>query len=413
MVYLIILGGVLAYAALQNGAVDRADWLYCSIIIGLLTVFYYSLTRKRDLAPGLEPWLYWPLILFPVYIAIQMASTSIVPSATMAHLLRILGYAATFLIVREIAWRRILSPWTLALPVLIVAALEAAWGLLLFFQGVEAQDSAHGTYENRNHFAGLLEMALPLSIMCAVSVYRKGRSTASSLKTCSILAVATLILVAIIYSFSRMGFVACLVSLFILGILALKNRVTKRWLAGGLVLCLALLAFIYLPPDQLIERFGKLWDGEELTTEGRLYIWEESLPLLKAYPLFGVGLGGFESAFYRYQKSVPSRRVDFAHNDYLQYLAELGLIGYLIAAALIGRVFITACRNRKMDEDSEEHTLATACIAALAAILIHSFVDFNLYVPANAMTMAWISGITAGVGFHARNRGHQWIDVRI
>jgi O-antigen ligase len=283
--------------------------------------------------------------------------------------------------------------WTLALPILIVAALEAAWGLLLFFQGAGTQDSAHGTYENRNHFAGLLEMALPLAIMYAVAVYRRSRTTASSLKACAVLALATLILVGIIYSFSRMGFVACLISLFLMGILALKNRVTKRWLAGALVLCLALLAFIYLPPDQLIERFGRLWDGQELTTEGRLYIWGEALPLLKAYPVFGCGLGGFESVFSQYQRSVPDRRVDFAHNDYLQYLVELGILGFLIAAVLIGRIFIRLWREIYADEDSEEHALAVGCIAALAAILIHSFVDFNLYVPANAMTMAWISGI--------------------
>jgi O-antigen ligase len=410
MPYLAILTVVLGYAALQYGAVDRADWLYCSIVIGLLAVAYYSITRKKDLAPRLEPWLFWPLISLPCYVALQaFGSLSIVPSVTLAHLLRILGYTATFLIVRDLAWQRRMRAWTLALPVIIIAALEAAYGLLLFFQGAEAQDSAHGTYMNRNHFSGLLEMALPLAILYAVALYR--RKTASSLRVCGMLAVATLILVGIIYSFSRMGFAACLLSLFVAGTLTLRNRVSKKWLAAGLVLCLALLAFIYLPPDQLIERFGKLWDGEELTTEGRLYIWEEALPLLKSYPVFGCGLGGFESAFFRYQRSVPNRRVDFAHNDYLQYLVELGAIGFVIAAISIGWIFIRTCREINPDEDSEENALSIGCIAALVAILIHSFVDFNLYVPANAMTMAWITGIAAGLGFSPGNQACQWIDL--
>jgi len=183
-------------------------------------------------------------------------------------------------------------------------------------------------------------------------------------------------------------------------------------MAAALVLCLAILAFVYLPPDQLIERFGKLWDGQELTTEGRLYIWGEALPLLKSYPVFGCGLGGFESAFYRFQRSVPDRRVDFAHNDYLQYLVELGLAGFLIAAILIGGVFVRAWKERNPANGSEQQALAIGCIASLAAILIHSFVDFNLYVPANAMTMAWISGIAAGLGFIPGSDGFQWINSR-
>ena len=444
MFYLIGLGGVLGYAALQYGAVDRDDWLYCSIILGLLAIVYYAVTRRRELAPKIEPWIYWPLVLLPCYIALQLiplpagllrmvspqraehlralgaagfASLSVVPSVTLAHLLRVLGYAATFLIVREITWRRTTRTWTLVLPIIIVAVFEAAYGLLLFFQGIEPQDSAHGTYMNRNHFAGLLEMALPPAIMGAVAIWRKTRSTISTLPVCAMLAASALVLVGIIYSFSRMGFVACILSLFLTGVLALRNRVSKKWLAGGLVLCLALLAFIYLPPDQLIERFGKLWDGDELTTEGRLYIWEEALPLLKSYALSGCGLGGFESVFSQYQRSVTDRKVDFAHNDYLQYLVELGAIGFLIAAILIGCIFVRGWRERNMDEESEEHALAIGCIASLAAILIHSFVDFNLYVPANAMTMAWILGITAGLGFHsskeqARINKHQWIDIK-
>lgn len=88
---------------------------------------------------------------------------------------------------------------------------------------------------------------------------------------------------------------------------------------------------------------------------------------------------------------------DFAHNDYLQLLAELGVLGFLIVAA--GAFWITrrAVRGAVGLQDPEKRYFALACAGALAAILLHSTVDFNLYVPANAMVLLWIAGMTAGL----------------
>ena len=294
--------------------------------------------------------------------------------------------------------------WTLAVPIIIIAALEAAYGLLLFFQGAELQHSAHGTYINRNHFAGLLEMALPFAIMYAVAIARDGRAQSrrpalAALRACVLFAVAALILVGIIYSYSRMGFVACLLSLFLMGLLALNGRVPSKvkWAVGAAFAVLALGAFIFLPPDPLVQRFANLTLGDELTEEGRIFIWEEALSLVKAYPLLGSGLGGFESVFFRHQKAVPVQGVDFAHNDYLQYLVELGAIGFVIGGVLLLCILGHAARGVREAAGPREHALAVACTCSLAAILLHSIVDFNLYVPANALMLAWISGISVSL----------------
>ena len=435
IVFLICLAVVLGYAVLQFGGVVLLYWNYCLLGLGLVALLYWLITPRRELAPGLDPWIRWPMVLLLCYAALQLvpmplsllqfispqraediralavngtvpawAALSAVPAATFGHLMRIASYAAAFLLVRELGWRRALRPWTLAVPIIVIAALESAYGLLLFFQGAGPQGDAHGTYVNRNHFAGLLEMALPFAIMYAVAIARDSRAQArrpalAALRACLLFAAAALILVGIIYSYSRMGFAACLLSLLLMGLLAMDGRIGPKvkWALGAAVAALVLGAFIFLPPDPLVERFAHLTQEGYLTDEGRVFIWEEALPLVKSYPVLGSGLGAFESVFLRYQKSVPVAGVDFAHNDYLQYLVELGAVGFALGAALVVGVLRHAARGVREASGAREHALAIACTCSLAAILLHSIVDFNLYIPANALTVAWVCGIAVSL----------------
>jgi O-antigen ligase len=111
------------------------------------------------------------------------------------------------------------------------------------------------------------------------------------------------------------------------------------------------------------------------------------------YRFFGSGLGGFESVFLNYQAVANNFKVEFAHNDYLQYLAELGILGFSILAAILGDLLIQILRNATARSDESRRLLLVACAGGFVAILLHSFVDFNMYTPANAMTLAWIAGL--------------------
>jgi O-antigen ligase len=123
--------------------------------------------------------------------------------------------------------------------------------------------------------------------------------------------------------------------------------------------------------------------------------------LIRAYPFFGCGLGGYETAFWRFKVSGVLVTDDFAHNDYLQLLAELGLVGFAIGATLAFSVVRMAVRRAVRSADPGARYFAVACAGALAAILLHSLADFNLYIPANAMLLAWIAGMTAGLRVQA------------
>ena len=439
IVYLSSLAAIFGYAVFQFGGVPPIEWNICLLILGLLALVYWLRTPTPDLAPPLDRRLCWLVALLVGYVVFQLvplpifllrvlsparaellqgldqvvpgsafAPLSVAPVDTFSHFLRIAGYALVFLAVREITWRISHRPWTLAFPVILIAALEAGIGLLQHSAG-EPAAIAHGTYVNRNHFAGLLEMALPFAAIYPVAVMRRGRSRRRSplgpaLKACAVWAVAGLILLGIIYSLSRMGLVAALCSLFVMGVLALGGGLPARKKSPvvGLVIGLIVLSFVFLPPDQLIFRYAQIASAEGITAEGRLLLWGETLDLIRAYPLFGCGLGSYGSAFLKYKVSEPLVSDPYAHNDYLQLLAELGAIGFLIAGALVLAVLAKAVRATSQHSDPGGRCLALACTGAIAAILIHSTVDFNLYIPANAMLLAWISGTAVGLTFSSR-----------
>jgi O-antigen ligase len=100
------------------------------------------------------------------------------------------------------------------------------------------------------------------------------------------------------------------------------------------MLVLAFLAFVYLPPDRFFQRFVNASDASVATLNGRIPMAKAVPPLVRQNPLFGSGMGGFESAFYQVKDIFPGSSVDYAHNDYIQGIAELGLVGFGLLAIM-------------------------------------------------------------------------------
>jgi O-antigen ligase len=133
----------------------------------------------------------------------------------------------------------------------------------------------------------------------------------------------------------------------------------------------------------------------------RAQIWRDTVELIKAYPLTGSGLGTYESAFYPFKRVAPMNTVDYAHNDYMQVMAEMGLIGFAVGLFFIVRTMQRTLRGAVYARSMDQRYLAIGCIAAITGILLHSFVDFNMYVPANGYASAWVLGI-AGLNLWQR-----------
>ena len=384
--YLAGLALIWSYAVFQKGATAERDWLYCLLAVGALTLLYWLRTPQSDLAPAPPRWTSLPLLLLLGVMVLQLvplpapllestsparaelrnslaaaspgwSSASLTPSNTVFHLLRFLGCIATLLLARELTWRLRRESWMVAVPLVLVASLE---GLLAVIQ-TAVQPSGlgvSGTYVNHNHLAGMLELSLPFSLAVAAVLLTRIRSAGPpggllTAKAAAGVIGAALIFAGLLCSFSRAGFLAALISIAVMAALALTARsVSRARIAAALAVILFLAAaFFLLLPDGFIARHAGVATTDGLLSEGRVSLWSETLDLVRAYPVLGCGFGAYQSAFYQFKRSWPHVTDDYAHNDYLQLLAELGPLGLLSGLWLGGGIFagVIAVRRKLPD----------------------------------------------------------------
>ena len=196
-------------------------------------------------------------------------------------------------------------------------------------------------------------MAFPVAVALAISAWRKGaaqfnQTAGPALRMALMLAVSACLLAGVVVSQSRMGFIATLTGAgFAMLLVALRKPLSQdetdqtgrrsrnawRW-AVALALPVSIMAL--LPTRELILRFADMASTQEVSRDDRVKIWRDTLRFAGAYKWTGSGLGAFEHGFFRYQTVAPVNTVDFAHNDYLQIVAEVGIPGSLLVVALAG-----------------------------------------------------------------------------
>jgi O-antigen ligase len=433
MVTLVALGLSLAWALFLRAGVYPSDWVSTVLFSGGIALLYWMFVRKRNLAPQLARWVRCAIWALPCYCAFQLlplplgllevlsparahlasalepvvhgitrAPISVNPPMTLLWGFSLLCYIAVFFLMRELGWRFAEEPFAAFMPLVAAGAAEAALGLVQV-SIASPNGEVTGTYTNRDHFSGMLEMILPLAVMQGWTILQRNRqrferSVGPAIQVCFVWGSAVLMFMAIVYSSSRMGLFVAMCSLFVIGALSLGPHLPSqnvRMVSLTLMALASLALFIFLPPDQLLARFAEMSASGKITTDTRLYLWKETLSLIGEFRWFGCGLGGFESTFLKYQGAVNEYRVEMANNDYLQYLAELGVIGFSILLAAIIGVGLSIGKGMVDITDEPRHLLLVACAGSFVAIALHSIVDFSLYIPANAMVLAWIAGVAS------------------
>jgi O-antigen ligase len=292
-----------------------------------------------------------------------------------------------------------------------IGSFEAAYGLAEFWSGRQAifwfskvhyREEVSGTYINHNHFAGLLAMLAPLAASLVwrqlTSKQRANGATGPAAATrpgwplALGVGVLTVMLVGLILSLSRGGLVACIIAIAWLT-WSLWRRQSRQSQAWQPVFWLVMLAacIILAFGREIATRFSyTIHDAPE-----RLGLWRDGLKIVQDFRWFGTGMGTFKYVLPNYRSQLDFLTVDgvprqavwnFAHNDYLQLLIECGLLGFGLAL-WAGYETLRKLWLWRRKSESAPHSLvaATGALAGVLAILVHSLVDFNLHIPANAI----------------------------
>lgn len=288
---------------------------------------------------------------------------------------------------------------------------EMVWGVEKFSH----IGSATGTYINRNHFCGLLEMVFLVCVGYMLTrakffSMKKGMSLKEKVlwfsqerfqKFVIYAVLAVIIGIGIFFSRSRTGIFVFFVTLFLMAVAlsavggrnSERNRGKKRYVKVIRTVGLfVLFAVILIGSRPIIERFS--W--ADLVKEQRPVFFKNTVEMIKDFPFFGTGLGTYVYAYGRYEEKSRGGTIDHAHNDYLEFVAESGLVGGvslgLFALLGVGYVFSRWMKRR----DYLVKGVVLGCMGGVVAILIHSLTDFNLHIPANAVYFVTLFALSLG-----------------
>ena len=274
--------------------------------------------------------------------------------------------------------------------------------------------SAQGTYANYNHFAGFLEMALPLALALLVAhvdfgsrrikpsshrdkLHQRVRKIfASGLRFNAVAiysAAALAILLGIIFSRSRTG-----IALVMLGIL-LSALVFGAHMGGAtrskrLITLFSVIGFALALEIGLLPVLARFSDGG-MVDHVRLSIFSGTIQGIREFFPFGSGLGTYPDVFRRFQPDDVPLFVNHTHNDYLEWLFEGGLASAVLMLAF-ATFYLLRWREIWPSGDgrwSKITFLHTAAGISLLLMGLHGLIDFNLHIPANAAFFAFVGGV--------------------
>jgi O-antigen ligase len=264
----------------------------------------------------------------------------------------------------------------------------------------------YGPFVNRNHFAGWMLMALPVTLGVFLGevtrAMRDVRATwrdrllwFSSTEASRLLLVAVAAIVmalALVLTMSRSGMTALALACGLTAaFVGRRERIRGR--GGVAVACLLVLIVVvagWAGPAAIAARFS---EGQAADLDGRFGAWADANDVRRHFPITGTGLNTYGVAMVLYQRHDRSHRYTEAHNDYLQLAAEGGwLLTIPAACALVA--FVRVVRRRLVDEVSAAaYWLRVGAVTGIAAIALQESVEFSLQMPGNAALFAILCGI--------------------
>jgi O-antigen ligase len=289
----------------------------------------------------------------------------------------------------------------------VVAAFAVLQGLSpngkLYWILTSAQGGAiYGPYVNHNHYAGLMEMLTPFPLVLAATRFTDGN------RKIAVAAIAALMAGSIFLSGSRGGMVAFVAQMVVLGVLMLRKRESswKQPVMLGAFVVVVIIFVAWMGSNEITQRLASIHSEarEEISGGLRFTIDRDCLRMFLKRPLMGFGLGTFPIVYPAFRSFYTSFFVNQAHNDYLQLLVETGLAGFGIAVWFLVLVFRQAGRKLANWTETASGALTVAALLGMIGILVHSFLDFNLQIPANAALFYVLCAIAASAPLQESTR---------
>lgn len=382
--------GLLMFGPLAFGAVE--PWSIFVVQSGAVMLSALWLAKQwldGEIAISWNP-IFAPMLAFACLIVMQIVlGTSVYRHESIAQFMLYCAYGmlcflATQTLVRSSQARKI---------AIVLAAYGAAIAIFALIQGVAPNGKLYwlrlprwggwiyGPYVNHNHYAGLMELLVPIPLIIALSHLTHDRVRIAA-------GIAAAIMVGTIFlSGSRGGMLGIFVELIILAVILLRQKKTMRIAFGVGAFAIVLVSLlVWLGGKELSTRVSSISSEArgEISGGMRLTIDRDTFQMFRHRPVLGWGLGTFPVVYPQFRSFYTNFFVNEAHNDYLQLLAEMGALGFCTMLWLVILVY-RQVRRKVYKWPSDVSAAATlACSLGIAGLLVHSLVDFNLQIPANA-----------------------------
>jgi O-antigen ligase len=386
---------ILVFGPLATGAVGTLEFLVLQgLTLGVLLLWgaRFWLNGRPQL---LWPPICWAVAAFTLYAIIRYLAADVEYTARQ-ELIRVLVYAFLFLAVINNLHRQE-SVQVICVTLVFLAMAIAFYAVYQFLANSDRvwnlikpyPHRGSGTYISPNHLGGFLEQLLPLAL---------GYAMLSRLKPVAKVFMgyaAVVILAGIAVTVSRGSWMATGLSLVLFFGVLLFHR-AHRLPSVALLGVIALGCVLVLPQSFSMRlRFKQLFVHGRVNDDFRFALWQPAFRMWQDNPWWGAGPAHFNIRFRQYRPEEVQMQPDRAHNDYLNTLADWGLVGAgLVASAwvLLGLGVVKTwgfVRGTASDlggkKSSTKFAFVLGTSTGLAALLFHSALDFNMHIPANAI----------------------------
>lgn len=412
--------GLLLFCPLAFGAVDSWPiFILQDTSTALLIVWALAQMRSSEVSILWSP-VFPPMFAFAGLVCVQLLpGRSAYWHATLSQLLLYISYGVIcFLLAQTLTRSREVR--TLGTVLAIYGSVVALFAVL---QNLSAPTKLYwlrtprlggwiyGPYVNHNHYAGLMEMLMPVPLVFAFSRFGNQRERWIAASAAAFMA-STIFL-----SGSRGGMIAFTVEIAIFLSFVFRERRQKNiaiLLGAFLVISLAMIA--WTGGHEVTTRIATFAPDKhsDLASDIRLQIDRDVLRMSRYRPLLGWGQGTFADVYPRFRSFYAEFLVNHAHNDFLQVLAETGIIGFVIMLWFLVITVRNALRKSLNWTSDLNGAVSVAALLGISGILVHSLGDFNMQVPANAAlfySLCTVAAMEPRFKSHRRVHRHVRADI--